>query len=419
MSRILSSLVAFSICCIASAQVIQSGYFLDDYVYRYRLNPAFACDTSFVGIGVGDLGLGFSSRNGLDKIVYRDGDKLEYRLHAEDLAGSFDLNLFSVGRKSSGGSYTTFEINLKGGAYAWIPEDYLKFYRNGTAARLELSGVGMDANSYLEAAFGQSYGFGDALRFGYRAKLLAGLAKIKGDASLTLEPALLTSTVSGDATVYSSFSKNTSPLIPNGFGAALDLGISCMLLDGDIKLSASLLDLGGLSWKTNIKAVTDGDSYTYDGLGLISLISGPNEAVSGQLNNIKEDIRGLYRLQYSKATASGFEMLPLTINAGASYDLLATLSVGDLFTFHSGFSSWVEDRIYVNYSPASAFSLSASAGLGTFGARFGVAANLRLPHVNLFAGTDQIVFDTVRIEGVPLPYFKANCNSRIGLAILF
>ena len=46
----------------ASAQTSASGYFLEDYTYRFQLNPAFANSRNFVAMpGLGNLNVGLTS----------------------------------------------------------------------------------------------------------------------------------------------------------------------------------------------------------------------------------------------------------------------------------------------------------------------------------------------------------------------
>lgn len=449
--RLLSSLIALSLCGFASAQELQSGYFMDNYLYRYRLNPAFANDADFAGIGIGNIGFDMSTKTGLDKFLFKNGNKLVTGLNSSvssesfigglpdvsDLSGNLDLNIFSHGLRFKSGTYTTVEINLKGGLSTALPKDVFKFLKNGTGETLDLSSLSFNANSYAELVFGQSFNINEALRIGYRAKFLVGLASLKAQSTLQLNPGENSWSISGDATVNSSlefdtkvsedgsiqnladFSKVGDKHIPAGYGGAMDLGATYTIFDDKLQFSAAILDLGGISWTSNYKAATKGGSWSYDGLDLNGVISDSSEGFADQFDKIKNEMMDMMMLRGSKETSSAFGMLPMTLNAGASYRIFKPLSVGALLTVRTGAASWTEGRAYLNFSPAKVFALTANAGIGTFGGRVGFAANFRLPFMNLFFGTDQLVFGAIKLGPVPVPYSPVNSNIRFGIASTF
>ena len=56
----------------ASAQQnLRTGYFLDGYIYKYKMNPAMAPERGFFALPVmGNIGLGVETNLGLSTFVY-------------------------------------------------------------------------------------------------------------------------------------------------------------------------------------------------------------------------------------------------------------------------------------------------------------------------------------------------------------
>ena len=54
----------------ASAQSFRSGYFLDNYVYGYRINPAQLNKKSFLAVGAGNIDLQNSCSIGIASVLF-------------------------------------------------------------------------------------------------------------------------------------------------------------------------------------------------------------------------------------------------------------------------------------------------------------------------------------------------------------
>jgi len=63
-------LAAFCFSSNAVAQNLESGFFLDNYTYTYRLNPALMPDNNFIAIGVGNVSAGIASKLGVGSFLY-------------------------------------------------------------------------------------------------------------------------------------------------------------------------------------------------------------------------------------------------------------------------------------------------------------------------------------------------------------
>ena len=66
----------------ALAQNFRTGYFLDGYMYKYQLNPAFQGERGFIALpAVGGTSLGVESNLSFGTFVYPQGDQLVSFMH--------------------------------------------------------------------------------------------------------------------------------------------------------------------------------------------------------------------------------------------------------------------------------------------------------------------------------------------------
>ena len=160
---ILAAVIASAFCTSAFAQT-QSGYFLDNYVYGYRLNPAIMSEKAFFGLGVGNIDLTGKSDLGLSDFLYKnpDGNGLVTGLNksisaeeflanikdANNLAVNGGVNLISFGARKEH-KMSTFEINLRANSAAYLPGDAFKFLKCGTenGGSYDLSSLSANVNS--------------------------------------------------------------------------------------------------------------------------------------------------------------------------------------------------------------------------------------------------------------------------------
>ncbi|MBP2691226.1 MAG: hypothetical protein J6B44_05340 [Muribaculaceae bacterium] len=111
----------------AGAQNTRSGYFVDDYTYRFQLNPAFGNSRGFVAMpALGNLNVGVNGNLHLDHVLYNINGKTTTFMNpgvntASFLNGISDvsrlrvnakIDILSFGFKAFGG-YNTFNINAR------------------------------------------------------------------------------------------------------------------------------------------------------------------------------------------------------------------------------------------------------------------------------------------------------------------
>lgn len=389
----------------ASAQSLQSSYFLDNYTYSYQLNPAATVEDShgFIGLGIGNVHVGANSNLGLSSFLFPmtiDGQKklvtgLHPDLDADVFLGGLDeenvidlnlgLNLLSFGRVKND-SFFTFEVNLKSELSTNIPKDAFELLKLGGTRddNYLLKDISINTTNYLEAVAGYSNKLNANWRLGGRLHLIAGIA----DAAVLVPEADVN--VKGNIAVDGAGSVNVYagkvqlPSTPDGYvdldnieidpkdfglagyGAAVDFGAEYH--SSSFTFSASVLDLGGIFWQNGTVAEAnycgEVDSDALDTAALLKIVDKADDKFIG---------------------------LGPRINAGARMEILPILSAGLMGTVRTGRYGWSEARAGLTLTPGRYLSLAATGGVNTYGPCFGAALNLKLAFLNLYLGTDSVV----------------------------
>ncbi len=400
----------------ASAQT-NSSFFLDNYAYRYRLNPALMSEKSFLGLGVGAVSTGIDSDLGLSTFLYpsADGQGLVTGLNssvsseeflskiANDNLIGLDVyeNILSVGKRRER-SLSTLEINLRANLQANLSGDLFRLLKNGPeGSAMDLSNTAINADSYLEIAYGRArQNKKGNFTFGYRLKFLAGLAaldlnlnntsldisgqsaKINVNAEGRLAANVLS--LSQDADGKLSAIPNYNNISPAGYGGAVDLGIAWTLFNR-LTLSASISDLGLMSWKYNNKLYT-GTSVEFNGVDLSETTD-----VNSELQAIGDQFKELLNLQYSSLNEkSSVAMLPFTARAGARLrvPLLEFLTLGAHASYKNDIVPVWDTRVGATATLFRILSLSANCGKSTYGNVCGAGLSLTFLFLNLYVSAD-------------------------------
>ena len=447
--RNILAVATLALCGTASAQNLNSAYFLDGYTYGHQLNPAKDYDRKgYVAFPIlGQMNFGMKGNLALTDVIRLNGDQLVTYLHpsisVDDALGKFSANnhsrmdmrldIISFGFHAWGG-YNTFNIGVRANAGFNAPYELFEFTKNLTNKNYEITDVSSTASAWGEIALGHSRQVANAWRVGGKLKFLIGGA----NASVRLKNATLNLTapdkwvLSADAEANVSvkgfewgemeqkeFSDGTpyeqidfgnvdieSPG-PNGFGLAFDLGAEWDLgeqgwVDG-LKVSASLLDLGFISWSETHKAYNMGKEVVFTGFNDIQVEGGPGTPAEDQADNYGDRFSSLVALQdggMSKSTTA----LGATLNIGVEYQMpfYKKLSVGLLSTTRmQGEYSWNEERISAVVSPVKWFEAGVNVGFGTLGTSFGWVANIHPRGFNVFVGMDHMLGKLSK-QGIPL-----------------
>ena len=203
--------------------------------------------------------------------------------------------LLGFGFKVKKNNFFTFNVANRFRSNIAIPKDLFGFavYGNGSenylGKRISLDGLAIDVSEYIEYSLGYNRNINSKLTVGGRIKLLSGIANIhttKSKLGITTDATTFDWTVDGQFgmnssnTLYFMDSTHTTDSkamqkLPYNFknlGLGLDLGGSYILTD-KIQVSASLLDLGFINWKTNTSNYeTNNINYVFKGADFSKLV---------------------------------------------------------------------------------------------------------------------------------------------------
>lgn len=426
----------------------RTAYFLDNYTYGYRLNPAFDSEKNFVAIPVlGNFSIGGESNIGLSNFLYPASNGkltlfIDDSVSEQQFLGGLkndnqlntNLNMTILGAGfRTGNLYHTVDLSLKVNQNATLPKSLFSFAKVGTANgdnSWQIKNIGVGVDAFGEIAYGVSTGIGDNLRVGARVKALIGLAHadmMVDQLNLSMTEENWSASTTGRIETAGPFKfatdGNTVDLTAlkysevngtSGFGLGFDLGASYRFLEY-LTASVSLLDLGFMSWKNMTQAVSDGSSsYLFEGFGTIS----DGTELSTQLEGFKDELLGLVQFQKS-GEGKGSTGMSATLHAGieAEMPFYDRLSFGLLGTHRfNGAYSWTEGRLSANVTPVDCVGVALSGGVSNFGASLGGIVNFVFPGFNLFVGVDSFNF---KVSPQFIPVEKFNTNLALGLNLTF
>ena len=434
----------------------RTGYFLDGYTYKYKINPAFGGDRGYFAIPVaGFTSLGVESPLKLSGLLYptgNDGELVTFlspTVTVQDLMDGVkpmnpinvntDISVISFGFNTKK-SFHTVDLSVKADARVNVPGSLFSWVKK-TSDVLDMSKLGVNADARLELSYGYSRAILKNARFGVRVKLLAGLAKAQymmDRLHLTANADKWTVKASGSGYYAAPFPLMTegadrrisgfempddynviidNVLSARNLGAAVDLGF-CIDLIKYLTISASVTDLGFMTWNNAYMLGSPDKPWTYDGFEGIGDEQMDWEEQFGVLG---EELLDLVHPRVMSQGAKKAAMLGMTAHAGVEFRMpfWQRLSVGALGTARiDGPYSWYEGRASVNCALLRWFSVSGSYAYSTFGESYGAALNIHPSGLNLFVGIDSYkpLLNMTR-QYVPIDSF--NTNVTFGLDIAF
>lgn len=411
----------------AAAQSVNSGYFMENYLYRHQMNPAFGnTGKGYVGFpALGNINIGAHGNTHFSNFVWtRDGKTMLFTnpmLSADEVMKNFKdnsklgfgtkLGIIDVGFKAFGG-YNTIGINAVASADVAIPIGIMQLLKEGISNRTyEIGNFKLDAVGYAEIALNHSRDIKQVpgLRVGATMKFLVGIAALQANMKKAdLELGVDSWNIKTDAEVYAmvkgfqyerdlntkdhleyvSGAKLDNFSAPNGFGVAFDLGAEYEWRD--FRFSAAVVDLGFINFSESYLATTEGerqvrtDRYTFQVNG---------DDADDEWDRLGDDISKLYQLTDKGNVGSHSYGLKTTLNFGVEYELpyYRKIRFGLLNTTRiAGPATATEFRLSANYEPLKVIGLNINGSAGTYGLGFGWMANVRVPGFNLFLGMDHV-----------------------------
>jgi outer membrane protein OmpA-like peptidoglycan-associated protein len=316
--------------------------------------------------------------------------------------------ILGIGFRIKKKNFISFGILNKTQLVLNYPKDLLQLLNEGNGSsnflgkRSDMDGLGIEANSYTEIALGINRAINSKLNVGLKLKLLSGIANIhtaESQIGLTTDATDFSLTLDGKMNVNSSnslyFSDNntaqTDELINSAFnfknlGFAIDAGGSYQLTP-KIVLTASILDLGFIHWKSNIKNYESSSiNYTFKGVDLEDAIF--NNENLGQ--NLEDTLNKIFNYQ-SNSTAYN-AALHAKLYIGGSY-LLNKYLTGNLTMYNSFFQSHYNFGIAagLTFKVKKWFSANVNYSyIGRSAKNIGLGFNLHLGPVQFFLASDNI-----------------------------
>lgn len=455
--RLYKSILAASLLlCTAgvAAQDTYSGYFLDNYDYRFEMNPAFGNEKGFLSMPVlGNLNLAMRGNLNLQDVVYNlDGKTVLFtnpgistqeamsKFHDKNrLGANIKLDLLTVGFKGFKG-YNTISVKTNVNVNASLPGSFFSLAKEGIENKTyDITNLFGNANAYVTVGLNHSHNIKqvEGLRVGGTLKFYIGGGNVDfklNKAHLTLGENSWQAVTNGD--IYASLTgfkydtksnDNTGREYVsggnlddgfgiNGFGMGLDLGAEYKWKD--FKFSLAVLDLGFMNWGKTAWASTNGDR-TFDTDGYIFNANGDaDNSFSKEWEKMRDDISELYELTDNGYLEHRSRTLGATINAGVDYALpyYRKLHFGLVnSTYINGPYTWTQFRLSANVAPVKWVSANVNMVAGTYGVGFGWLLNLHTRGFNFFVGSDHTIGRLAK-QMIPL---KSNADFNFGLNFPF
>ena len=440
----IAAAAALLVCTAASAQSFRSGYFLDNYVYGYRINPAQINKKSFLGLGTGNIDLQHSSTIGMASLLFPTENGvvtgLNSAVSAEEFLGripdgaaiTFDenINILSLGVVSrSRKSMHTFEINTRVNGNVALPYDLFAFLKQGGDRQYDLSGINVGLAVTGDVSYGMARRISDKFAMGLRLHFLVAAADVKAysdGSNITMKESatelntklhlqtsgILELKTDDKGNIDPNSAALTGPYV-GGYGGGIDLGFEFTPTDW-LSVMASVTGLGAISRNNTTNLIAD-SSISYSGID-VTYEDGNVEADYQQILDKLTEV--IVFEQGDEPTR--LDILPFDAYCGMRLKMpfFKALSVGALGTYHyDTVFPWYEVRGGVTLSTRYFLSLSANAGIGTRGPTVGGGLNIHLGPLNILAGADTFWGDLGMVNGIPVPLDGFILNAHLGVCL--
>ena len=196
-------------------------------------------------------------------------------------------------------------------------------------------------------------------------------------------------------------------------GLAVDLGFTYKIRK-HLELSASVVDLGFISWNNNLSTFADSGNFPYEGLQLNMPGENPPTADSFQplIDNLKDSLLNAFPLALSGQRFA--TLLPVKLYLGAEYMLTKKVSLAALARIrwfknqlHGSYTASLNTALGKNFSFSAAYSYYESTRNN-----LGVGLSCRVNALQLYAATDNILSPFY-------PNKASNLNLRVGINFIF
>jgi hypothetical protein len=354
------------------AQKNFSLYNLKGTPQAFYVNPSFtpkskmylSLPTGFINLGVSNSAFSFNElfvKRADDSLTINtqgvvDGLKnnnfLSVESQVEILGFGFKLNDMYLNFSAS----NRLQVNVN------YSKDLMQFALEGNGKsfigkRASFDGLDVNLNSYMEYAFGASKEIGDKLNVGARVKFISGIANVntkKTEIGLYTDPESFALTLDGEAEIQSANSLyyldstailDQQNIINNSLkfankGLGFDFGATYKIND-KISVNASVIDLGFISWKTNVSNYkTDKINFLFEGVDVNELI---NDSTADPGTRFQDTLTKIFNYEVNQQGYS--TSLNTKIYLGANYQLTKQLNAGALL-----FNEFIKGKYRAGFS---------------------------------------------------------------------
>lgn len=367
-----------------------------------------------------------------------DPDKFYNKLDDSNfLYETVNYSLLTIGFRS-GKQVFNLGITEKEFANPFFGSNLIALVKNGNAPYLGTSfntgAFGLNGIHYREFAVGYAYDVNKKLTIGITGKVLFGMgaAQSKGISMTVQSPddaSYLNVEGAGQLNISGPLNFYTSP---DGFidsvdthfdgsyltntgnrGFAVDLG-AVLKPNDKITLSASIIDLGSIAWKTDVTNLTLNGQFTYQGVNIDNSLdeNDPNyKSPEDAFTELGDSIKQAFSINNTNNSFS--TAIPVKIYMGGSYQVNPRIQLGGLarariYNSQTKLSFTASGNVYLG----NFFNLSASYSIleGSY-ANLGLGIGLRGGPVQFYMVTDNVMaaFDPANVS---------NLNVRVGLNFL-
>ena len=306
---------------------------------------------------------------------------------------------------------------------------------------INLGGLGATAVNYLQIAAGVATEWTDGLYIGATAKYLMGTANVVSRrTSLMIETASdpFVLDVSSNYKINASFPITLSYdsiglvtdvdvgsagdnivrdfILNKNRGFALDAGAIYKYTD-QITLSASVVDLGFIRWKSNPNRLTSVGDASFRGFDLNELMDDP-----GQTDLVESLVDSVINVwEFTNSTDPYWTMLTTKIYLGGQYQIIPKVGFGGLVKaeFYDS-RPHLSTTLSANVKPFKWLSGTLSYSimnnkLWNLGGGFAIGG----PGVQFYFVADHIPVRFVSFDGIPIPYNARTLNFQFGFNLIF
>jgi hypothetical protein len=433
------------------SQTANSSYFLDGSFTRYQLNPALTPERGYLALPIlNNFQIDAYSSVGLSNFLYESKsypDKLTTFMSSEVNKEDFLNALPSVSKIKFGmdmdilafGFYgfkgmNTFNVKLKNSNNINLPKELFSFMKAGLSdGDYLIEDININSYCYIEAAIGHSHKIKDNLTIGARMKFLLGgyyldanvdqiSAKISDNGWRVNTNATLKASAPGLKSIYKTGTENEIKDFDfdfdgfKSYGFAVDLGASydmSELVDG-LQFSASITDLGLISWNM-MTAVTDNkEDVVFEGFSNYDVTGDGDDET---MDKLEDDFKNMVKI-YDEGTKKENVKLDATFRFGTEYAMPFAhwISVGELLTVRTGINKYSEARTSLILAPSKWFDMTGNIGFSSYGTVYGFMINLHPAGFNLFLASDG-VRAKLNPQNIPIEDFYANFVFGINMPI--